>query len=307
MKKIIIVGASSGIGYRVARDFALKGWHVGMAARREKPLKELQREFPDRVVYKTMDVTTAESVGRFNDLIEQLGGMDVMLYAAGTGFQNTGLDLTREMVTLETNVLGMARITLASYKYFRDTATSGRIAVITSVASTKGIGVAAAYSASKRFQCSYLEALEQLANRQGVNVKFIDIRPGFVRTALLDPNQDYPMIMSLDHAAPLVEQAISKGKRVATVDWRWRLLTAMWRLIPSRLWVRMNVGLTSPKAVDPTEGTAVAKASQTVADTPTPAGAVARAATGIVDNDPPVAASEADAENYFNKQPTNHL
>lgn len=242
MKKIVIVGASSGIGNRIARDFARYGWRVGVAARREAPLKQLQDEFPDKVVYKTIDVAANVAVERFNELIEELGGMDVLLYAAGCGFQNPGLQIEREVSTIQTNVIGMTRICLAAYRYFRaNPGKPGQIAVITSIASTKGIGVAAAYSASKRYQRTYIEALEQLARRQQVNVKFTDIRPGFIRTALLDEKIDYPMTMSLDYVVPLIELAILKKKRVATVDWRWRLLTAAWCMVPRSWWVRMPV------------------------------------------------------------------
>lgn len=246
-KNIVIIGASSGIGRRVAEDFARLGWRVGVAARREEKLAELVAKYPDNVVARSLDVTLEDSVTRFNDLIESLGGMDVLLFATGVGFQNPSLEVEREVVTLETNVVGFSRIMLAAYKYFRDTAnvTPGQIAAITSVASTRGIGVAAAYSASKRFQRTYLEALEQLARRQMVNVVFTEIRPGFIRTPLLDDSRDYPMIMTVDYAAPLIEHAIVKQKRVATVDWRWRLLTAAWACIPRSWWVRMPVELST--------------------------------------------------------------
>lgn len=249
-KNIVIIGASSGIGRRVAEDFARLGWRVGVASRREAPLKELQQQYPDNVVCQTLDVTLADSVERFYDLIERLNGMDVLLYATGVGFQNPDLDISREVVTLDTNVVGFARIMLAAYKYYRDTANvdAGQIAAITSVAATKGIGAAAAYSASKRFQRTYLEALEQLARTQEVNIRFTDIRPGFIRTPLLDPDKDYPMIMSLDYAAPLIELAIVRQKRVATVDWRWRLLTAAWACIPRSWWVRMPVEMSTGEA-----------------------------------------------------------
>ncbi len=245
MKNILIIGASSGIGRRVAEDFALMGWRVGVAARREEPLKELQEKHPDNVVYETMDVTANDCVERFYRLIERMNGMDVLLFASGVGFQNPELQLSREVRTLETNVVGFARIVTAAYRYYRDTANDapGRIAFISSVASTKGIGVAASYSASKRFQRTYIEALEQLAHKQRVNVKFTDIRPGFIRTPILDESRDYPLLMTLDYAAPLIELAIIRGKRVATVDWRWRLLCAAWRCIPSRWWVNMDIDM----------------------------------------------------------------
>lgn len=244
MSTIAIIGATSGIGRRVAEDFASYGWRVAVAGRRVEALKEFCQVHPDSV-YEAIDVTTPEAVAKFYKLIERANGVDVVLFCSGIGKQNPELNTADEVRTLDTNVVGFARIVTAAYKYFRDTANNapGRIAVVTSVAGTRGIGVAAAYSASKRFQQTYIDALEQLAHKQEVNVRFTDIRPGFIRTDLLNADASYPLEMTLDYAAPLIEAAILKGKRVATVDWRWRLLTSVWRRLPRVLWANMDVDL----------------------------------------------------------------
>lgn len=245
MKQIAIIGASSGLGLKVAEEFASMGLRVAVAARRKEPLQELQKRFPDNVVWETLDVTSQDAVERFYRLIERNNGIDTLLMCSGTGFVNPTLELSKETTTLNTNVTGFARIVSAAYRYFAATRNNepGRIAAITSVAGTKGIGVAAAYSASKRFQRTYIDALEQLAHRRGDNIRFTDIRPGFIRTPLLDPAKDYPMIMSEEYAVPLIVHAILAGKRVATVDWRWRVIEALWSTIPRRAWVRMPVGI----------------------------------------------------------------
>ena len=242
-KNIIIVGASSGIGLRVATDFARMGWRVGVAARREDSLAALRSLYPDSVEYSTIDVTADDAVERFNDLIERLGGMDVLLYAAGCGWMNPELDLTDDIRTIGVNVTGFTKIVVAAYKYFKATAnvSRGRIAAITSIAGTKGIGQSAAYSASKRYQWTYLQALDQLAHIQHVNVGITDIRPGFVRTPILRDDRSYPMIMSVAEAAKLVERAVVARKRVAVIDSRWRIVAGLWSLIPQRLWRHVNV------------------------------------------------------------------
>ena len=76
MKKIIIIGASSGMGMRVATDFARLGWRVGIAARREDRLKEIKALYPDRVEYMVMDVAAPDAVDKFYNLIELIDGMD---------------------------------------------------------------------------------------------------------------------------------------------------------------------------------------------------------------------------------------
>lgn len=245
MKKIVIIGASSGIGARVATDFARMGWRVGIAARREDMLKEIKALYPDRIEYMAFDVTAPDAADRFYDLIELIDGMDYLLFAAGCGWQNPDLDSTKDTRTVETNVMGFTRIVTAAYKYFKETAnnTPGHIAAITSVAGTKGIGVSAAYSASKRYQWTFLQALDQLAHQQHVNVKITDIRPGFVDTPLLDGSRTYPMEMSIDYVAPRIEMAILKDRRVAVIDSRWAVVTALWKLIPDVLWRHLALSL----------------------------------------------------------------
>lgn len=243
MMKIVIIGASSGLGRRMALDFARIGCRVGIAARRSAPLEEIKHLYPSNVAAMTIDVTAPDAVRRFYDLIELIDGMDIFINAAGIGFADPDLDDAKLSTTLRTNVEGFARLTAAAYRYYRDTAnvSQGQIAAITSVAGTKGIGVAAAYSASKRFQQTFLNALEQLAYQQQVNVAFTDIRPGFVDTPLLAEGRDYPMLMTVDRVAPLIETAILRCRRVYTVDYRWRAVNALWRLVPHRLW--RHIGL----------------------------------------------------------------
>lgn len=243
MKKIVIVGASSGMGMRIATDFARMGWRVGIAARREQPLKEIKNLYPDRIEYLALDVTADDAVERFYKLIELIDGMDYLLYAAGCGWQNPQLDESIDRQTVLTNVLGFTRIVNAAYRYIRDTANvhQGHICAITSVAGTKGIGVSATYSASKRYQWTYLQALDQLAHQQHVNVVFTDIRPGFVDTPLLNGDKDYPMEMSVNYVAPRIEKAMLHGKRIAVIDSRWAVVTALWKLVPDALWRRIEI------------------------------------------------------------------
>lgn len=245
MKRIVVIGASSGIGRKVARDFAAAGWAVGIAARREQPLRELAEEYPDRIKYRSLDVTSVKALHQFDELVADLGGMDILLYASGTGFIDPELTEATTQRILLTNVCGFARMISHAYKWMQlnRNISPGLIAAITSIAGTKGIGIAAAYSASKRFQRTYIDALDQLAHSQHAAVEFCDIRPGFVDTALLSDASRYPMVMSVDEAAVLVEHALLKRRRVATIDWRWRAVDALWSLIPQCVW--RHIGFSS--------------------------------------------------------------
>lgn len=112
----------------------------------------------------------------------------------------------------------------------------GHIAAITSIAGTKGLGPAPSYSATKAFQGTYIEALEQLANTQKLNIRFTDVRPGFVGTALLNDGNRYPMMLRKEDVAFEIVEAIRKHKHVCVIDWRWRIVTALWRCIPKCIW-----------------------------------------------------------------------
>ena len=117
----------------------------------------------------------------------------------------------------------------------------GDIAVITSIAGTKGLGAAPAYSATKAYQATYIQALEQLSNMRRLHIRFTDIRPGFVDTDMLAGGGRYPMLMDKTAVAREIVRAVKAHRHVHVIDWRYRLLVALWRLIPGRLWRKLNI------------------------------------------------------------------
>lgn len=244
MPHIIIMGASSGIGLAVAEAFASRGVKVGLAARHTSALRSLRDKYPGLVEYESIDITHNDAPTKLRELIDRLGGMDIYFHASGIGYSNDGLDPHRQAEIFSVNSGGFARMLAAAYGYYRDTHRRGRIVAITSVAGTKGIGDMAAYSASKAGASAYMVALEQLAYTEGVDVRFTDIRPGWIRTPLLHDNVEYPLEMTLSHVLPLVIRAIVRHPRVAVIDCRWRLLVCLWRLVPDSLWTRLSIPFT---------------------------------------------------------------
>lgn len=239
-KKAIIVGASSGIGREVALLLLKEGWHIGVAARREEPLMGLKAIAPERVEVMTIDVTKADAGERLLTLAEQLGGMDLYFHASGIGKQNRMLTEDIELSTMATNAVGFTRMIGTAYRYFAERG-EGHIAAITSIAGTKGLGPAPAYSATKAMQSTYLQALEQQARQRGLSIKFTDIRPGFVATALLDDDFPYPMLMKPQVVARDIVESIRRGRHVRVIDYRYRVLTFVWRLIPRWIWRRIKI------------------------------------------------------------------
>lgn len=238
MKKIIIMGATSGIGLAVAQRMAANGHKVGVAGRKVKVLQQLKKEFPDNIEWEEIDVTKDDAPDRLHVLIDKLGGMDTYFHVAGVFYNNPELNLENEMTTLQTNAVGFARMTSTAYKYFRDNNLRGHIAAITSVAGTRGMGPIASYSSTKKFGQTYLEALQQLAHLQKADIRFTDVRPGWIRTPLMSPDREYPVTMQLDYAGPLIIKALDRCRTAVYVDWRWEALVRLCQLMPRWLWVR---------------------------------------------------------------------
>lgn len=234
-KRAIVIGASSGIGQEVAKLLISQGWTVGVAARRIERMQGI-----GAVAVERIDVTTDEATTALERLINKTGGMDLFFYASGIGKQNRELSEDIELATLETNGVGFTRMIGAAYRYFACHG-GGHIAAITSIAGTKGLGPAPAYSATKALQNVYLQALEQQANSRGLNIRFTDIRPGFVDTDLLSGDFRYPLMLRPEKVAEEIVHAIKQRQHIRIIDWKYRLVTAFWRRVPRFAWRRFKL------------------------------------------------------------------
>ena len=239
-KRAIIIGATSGIGQEVARLLLADGWKLGIAGRREENLKAFQAQAPEQIEIQALDITKEGADEELHKLIEKVGGMDLYFHSSGIGRQNKDLTADIEIKTLETNGTGFVRMVTAAFRYFLKQG-HGHLAVISSIAGTKGLGTAPSYSATKRFQNTYIDALEQLAHFHKANICFTDIRPGFVATDILNGSKHYPMLMNKEDVAKLIIKGLKKKKRVCIVDWKYRVLVGFWKLIPAWLWKRLPV------------------------------------------------------------------
>jgi len=235
------MGATSGIGREVALIYIKKGWKVGICGRRLQELYELKSLSTETIEIAQIDITTPNAPIILLDLIKRLDGMDIYFHSSGIGKQNHTLDSNIEIETLRTNGEGFVRMIDTAFNYFRDNSEEGHIVAITSIAGTKGIGVAPSYSATKRFQNTYLQCLSQLIQMKKLNIHITDIRPGFVATNLLNDNYKYPMVLSPEKVAKKIVKAIEKKQRIHIIDWKYRILTFLWQLIPNHIWEHLNI------------------------------------------------------------------
>jgi len=235
-KRVMIVGATSGIGRELARYYLLQGCVVGVTGRREEKLAELKAEFPESCRFRPMDVRRQVCVDIFSDLVEEMGGLDLLIYCAGIGTQNPALDLELEWCTVKTNVDGYVCLSTCAYNYFKKQR-SGHIAVISSLAGIRALRQSPAYSASKRFQIQYTSCLAQKANHERLPILFTTIVPGFIRTDML--KYKYPFTISLEKGSRLIYNKIEKRRRFSTVPGRWRWIEPLWKMIPNMLWEKI--------------------------------------------------------------------
>ena len=118
MKRIVIMGATSGIGLHVAEALAATGWRVGVAGRKVDRMKSLKEMFPENLEWEAIDVTKSDAPKKLLSLIRKLGGMDIYFHVAGIGFFDPELNMSRELATAETNVVGFTRMIDTAFHFF---------------------------------------------------------------------------------------------------------------------------------------------------------------------------------------------
>ena len=237
-KRIIIVGASSGIGKEMAKQYALEGNLVGITGRRIELLEELRKSFGGRIIYTAFDVTAGNNTEHLKELIQRLNGLDILIYCSGIGELSKELDWKLDKLTVDTNVYGFIEIANWAFNYFIKQG-HGRMAVISSIAANRGNSWAPAYSASKAFQSNYFEALAIKAKKMKKDIGITCIEPGFVATKMAKGNKRF-WVVPLEKAARQIIEAIEKKNQKAYVSKRWWLVAKLMRLVP--FWLYKKIG-----------------------------------------------------------------
>jgi len=235
--KVIIIGATSGLGRGTAELFAKAGHQVGIIGRRGELLREIQSHYPNHILTETMDVTSDDAVSKLAALIDSMQGVDLILYSSGIGTASKTVDYTIENQTNAVNVYGFTRLIDYAYNYFIEQK-QGHLAVISSVAGFRGLRGAPSYSASKGYQRIYMESLAQTAHHCKHKIRFSTIIPGFVDTELLQ-GQNYPFTLSCEKAVRIIYKNLLKKKRIIYVNEPWRYLVFFMKRIPIWVWERM--------------------------------------------------------------------
>jgi short-subunit dehydrogenase len=237
MQRIIIIGASSGIGSELAKLYIKNNDIVGITGRRCELLLELQNTYPKQVCVECFDVTASENIFHLASLIEKLGGLDVLIYNTGFGDVSKDLNWQIDKQTVQTNVNGFIEIVNYAFNYFAKKG-SGRLAATSSIGSIRGNSWAPAYSASKAFMSTYMEGLHMKAKKMKLDIAVTDILPGFVNTKMAKGNKQF-WVVKVEKAARQIFKAIERRKRRVYVSPRWRMIAWILKWMPYGIYRRI--------------------------------------------------------------------
>ncbi|HEX7119926.1 MAG TPA: SDR family NAD(P)-dependent oxidoreductase [Longimicrobiales bacterium] len=241
-----VIGASSGIGAALADRLVAGGTRVALVARRGDLLEARAAALAERfgagrahvVVHDVTQVDTVPSV--FRRIDHDLGGLDLVVYAAGRmpriGWDE--YDTVQDRACIEVNLIGAVAWLNEAAEHFRRRG-AGTIVGIGSIAGDRGRGGNPAYGASKAAFSHYLESLRHRLRSEGVTVS--TIKPGFVDTPMTAGLPGLRGIVSADRAAELILRAAARGRAVAYVPGRWRLVSLVVRAMPSALLARLRL------------------------------------------------------------------
>lgn len=237
MQKAIIIGASSGIGRELAKILAREGYEVGLVARRKEFLLSLQKEIPGKTYLKQVDVSApSKAIPEMDALINEMGGIDLAVLSAGTGFINPDLDWEKEKDTIDVNVLGFSAMANVFIKHFLMKG-KGHLVGISSIVAIRGCGSGPAYNASKAFVSNYLEGLRQKAVKEKKQIVVTNIKPGFVDTAMAK-GEGLFWVTPVNEASEMIYKVIQKKKSHAYISPRWRLIAWLLKCMPNYIYDR---------------------------------------------------------------------
>ncbi|WP_167882428.1 SDR family NAD(P)-dependent oxidoreductase [Leptospira sarikeiensis] len=245
-KKVIITGASSGIGRELALIYGKAGHDLAITSRRKKVLEELSKEIRSfgaggKVIIASLDVSESEDNFKvLPKLAKDLGGVDLFIANAGISTNSSfGVkSFEADKKVIDTNLIGLMAGISSLQSVFR-AQKKGQIVGISSVASFRGLPGSASYSTSKAAVSTYLEALRGEVRKFGVKVTVI--HPGFIDTPINQKLKTRPFLVSAEKGAKKIYDRIESGVRSATVPWfPWALIGVLMRSVPEFLWEKIE-------------------------------------------------------------------
>ena len=233
----VIIGASSGIGEALAHQLDREGWRLGLLARRLDRLEALRQTLAPETVVRRIDVTQDDAAAIFEEVLDELEGVDLVIISAGAGHNNRDLNVELDVDTVTVNVLGFMKTAQVAVRHFLRRG-RGHLVGITSVTALRGNCAGAAYAASKAFQSVYLDGLRDLVRQSGLPIAVTEVQPGAVDTAMLKTERPllsvarWLLVSSPAIAAQQIMRAVRKRAKHAYITRRYALVAFILKLLP---------------------------------------------------------------------------
>lgn len=233
MKKAIIIGASSGIGYQLAVQLATRGYQLGLMARRQERLAELNDRLPGQHFIQVTDLIDADMARtQLAALIEQMGDVELIVVNSGVGASEKILDWTIQSEMIDVNVRGFTAMSMDAMNYFVQRG-GGHLVGISSIAAHFSGGLSLTYNATKAFVSNYLNGMRSRASRSGLPITITTVEPGFIDTPML---QSKPMgTASVEKAVTQIVRAILAKKSHVYITRRWVIVAGLFYILPNWL------------------------------------------------------------------------
>ena len=243
--KIMIIGATSAIAHETAKRFAKDGAECFLVARNADKLQaiadDLKVRGAQRVETFQLDVNELEQhQAMFDQALEQLGSLDMLLIAHGTLGDQRKCELSVEetMKELTTNFTSVVSLLTLSANYFEQQQ-RGCIAVISSVAGDRGRKSNYVYGTAKGAVNIFLQGLRNRLAKCGVTV--LTVKPGFVDTPMTAHLRKGLLFAQPAAVGRGVYEAMKQGKDVVYLPWFWGGIMVVIKSIPERVFKRLSL------------------------------------------------------------------
>jgi short-subunit dehydrogenase len=233
MKKVVIIGSTSGIGYELARQMIQKGYQVAGCGRREEILQKMEKELAPNFIGQQLDIRVTENLeSNLNQVIDKLGGMDICIISSGISEPNPDLEWKLEENVFKTNILGFSAVAGFALHYFLNQ-NHGHLVGITSLTKYFPNKTSPAYNASKIFESNYLDSMRY--RMQGKDLFVTEICPGFIDTPIVNRKRKITLMAPVNKAAKQIIRAIESKRKKVIITKRWKLIRWLIPLTPD--WV----------------------------------------------------------------------
>jgi short-subunit dehydrogenase len=243
-KKVLITGASGGLGARLALDAAKRGAIPILVARREDQLKSVQEKIVNETnieaVSYTLDVSNPESVEKvLHTIIKEQQGIHILVNNAGYGIFEEFAEASWQNIEgmFSTNVLGLMACTRAVLPHMLQRG-SGHIINIASQAGKISTPKSSVYAATKHAVLGFSNGLRLEVAHKGVHVTTVN--PGPIATdffTLADKSGNYvkniqKLMLQPSHVSEKIVDAMERPVRELNLPWWMNIGSTVYQVMP---------------------------------------------------------------------------